>query len=266
MGPGPRLPPELTDQVITLLQDDHSALDQCALVCKDWYNRSRYCRYREVVVSGVGTYWAGLHENIDHFTWLVQHSSRIAHQVQSLRIRNTRSDNFSGLLISELNLYRLQRLVPSLPNLSRLYITRAHLTYLTPSIPDGASLKDQTPITLILDTIQGIEWLTHFLVMFADIASLHCVGLWKMTSESPKDIRSKIKVRSLHLSPIGENIGIRETLLTSVIKLDELSRLVCEIRSMKDLPGTNLFFSRLSQHSIHTLELDLRWCNHDGML
>lgn len=51
----PRVPPELTDQIISYLHDDEQALSACALACRQFLPKTRALRFMIVRVDGYGS-------------------------------------------------------------------------------------------------------------------------------------------------------------------------------------------------------------------
>ncbi|CAL1699606.1 unnamed protein product [Somion occarium] len=77
----PRVPPELSDQIIAHLNGDTSALSACGLVCRNWLPAVRHHRFDSVVLQ---------YPEVEDFLHLLDQSPEIGRFVTSLSCRSKR--------------------------------------------------------------------------------------------------------------------------------------------------------------------------------
>lgn len=76
--PSPRLPPELTDHIISFLHGHKKALHTCSLVCKDWLPATRYQQFNALQIQ---------FKEINHLEQLLKESPGVRSYVTSLSIQ-----------------------------------------------------------------------------------------------------------------------------------------------------------------------------------
>lgn len=259
---GPRLPPELTDLVITFLYGDYAALDQCALTCKSWLNRSRNCRYHKVVILALAIPSLRAHfklGDVIQFTHLLRNSTSVGQHVESLQIQHPRpymADNAIG----NFDLSVLAELLPLLPKLSRLHLHKVELFGRDVNSLDTFCV--QSPITLVLTEVM-LHPATFDL--FREISSLRIVGSCKISERktSQNNSAEKHRVSSFLMASVQSNgSSVRSTVLDRVIKFSEVIHFVCDLRSTSDIDETNHLLGLLSHQTLRILDFDLRFCLH----
>lgn len=117
--PSPRLPPELTDHIISFLHGHKEALYACSLVCKDWLPATRYQQFNALRIQ---------FKEINHLERLLKESPDVRSYVTSLSIQcNLRE---KPVFTRETIAGPLREVLKNIPNLVDIEFSKLGLTLL----------------------------------------------------------------------------------------------------------------------------------------
>lgn len=211
----PILPPELMDETIDYLWDDHKALEACSLTCRSWVPSSRLHLFRTVRVRSA--------EDCTKLSVLLQSSPIIAHCVRKLTIDAEYKGVGEDGTLSEDDSWvnEAAGLLSKFHRVHTLALSRLKWTSLSYSTRNAFTSVFNTVKTLLLFEVQFYASgdVLHFLSRFPVLSELYFHGVsWDREMPSPepenRHVGEHMDLTYLFLDPKSSPTLVTEWLLS----------------------------------------------------
>ncbi|KAJ3552517.1 hypothetical protein NM688_g4110 [Phlebia brevispora] len=212
---GPKLPPELTDNIIDHLRHDKDALTSCSLVCTSFLNRSFYRLYRTVSMRDT--------KRFRRFIAFLP-TSTMRRYIEVVLLGNGGSIDAAAANRLRLDLASLSSLLDALPALKVLELNC--LSWI-PRVDDIGTITPKSVKALVLDDVRSSESGVHLVLselipllrLFATIGKLNLGnfhGHLPVSSSLRPGVRTRtLQVHNLDLQADSANAPILQFLRTT---------------------------------------------------